>query len=710
MRICPGCRSRYDESVHVCEKDGLPLLDVSPTFAAIKGNELPQSPQPAGLDQTLRPGMMVGEYMIERTIAEGGMGHVYAGIHPVISKRVAIKVLSKRFASDAKAISRFVLEARSVNQIGHHNIVDIFSIGELDDGRNYLIMELLDGLPLHEVLRNVKRFKAGEILPVYQQLCDALEAAHLKSFVHRDLKPDNVVVLRRPPHPFIKILDFGIAKLRGSSSGQENTEVGTVLGTPEYMAPEQCRGGQIDARVDIYALGVMLYELVTGRKPFTDPNPLRILSKQMREQPVPPSRLAPIPKALELVILKAMAKDPASRHASVRELYDALQAATPELLPWRASLERHVHGPPQDQVRTIPPDLAQPAPRQVAARLPRPRKVNVPAPVSISDSIDTTSDQEDEAQTLVSEPKVISPEALAPMPMQGVTTGELDDAETAVNDRSDLASKTPPPAFGQANSDELRDSATTIVECEEPVMLVNRPMEDLVSESALVQSPKARTSSTFDPPEIGDDARQGGEPSGAGVAVVIQADRGPLQETSSDEKTGERLRPTTPQDHATVPMPPLRFDKKDEVSPAPPPAPGPIEPAASFQLLVNANEPAGQGTMPLGMLAQVASQREASSSFEDSTMEVTGSRAHTGETPILLTQTKHPRRGSPSSSSPSVTPAPGLRSDAALRAARSARKEPVKRQSSGMTFVVVGALLTAAAAAVGVAYYLGYLR
>jgi serine/threonine protein kinase len=726
MRICPGCRSRYDESVHVCEKDGLPLLDVSPTFAAIKGDEIPETPARGRADQTLAPGMMVGEYMIERTIAEGGMGHVYAGIHPVISKRVAIKVLSKRFASDAKAISRFVLEARSVNQIGHHNIVDIFSIGELDDGRNYLIMELLDGLPMHEVLRNVKRFKVGEILPVYQQLCDALEAAHEKSFVHRDLKPDNVVVLRRPPHPFIKILDFGIAKLRGSSSGQENTEVGTVLGTPEYMAPEQCRGGQIDARVDIYALGVMLYELVTGRKPFTDPNPLRILSKQMREQPVPPSRLAPIPKALELVILKAMAKDPASRHRTVRELLDALAAATPELLPWRANLERPTRKPPQDQVRTIPPDSAQPVapvvPRRQVARPPRPRQVSVPAPVSISDSIDTSAEADDEEQTLVSEPKVASPGALAPMPMQGVTTGELDDEATAVNpvERPNLANKTPPPAFGRANSAELRDSASTIVEDEEPVMLVDRPMEDVVSDSALVQSTRGQISSTYEPPATGTPPtpptngtkkKQTGppiiEPRGAPV-VSVAVTSGPLRETASDEQTGERILPNAAPDHATVPMPTLRFDEEAARREIPP---GPIEPGASFQLMVEINEPEmEQATLPLPSLVD-----RAAANFEDSTMDVTGPIGpRGGESPILLTQ-KSPGRepASAADSAPAVPPAsPGYpgRFDLTARSSRSARKEPVKGRKGGIfAFVVVGALLTAAAAAVGVAYYLGYL-
>ncbi|MCK5800896.1 MAG: protein kinase, partial [Deltaproteobacteria bacterium] len=578
MRICPGCRAVYDESVQVCEKDGLPLLDVSPTFAAIKANQLPDlAKRPA--DQTLAEGMMVGEYMIERLIAEGGMGQVFAAIHPVISKRVAVKVLGKHFATDAKAISRFVLEARSVNQIGHHNIVDIFSIGELDDGRNYLIMELLDGLPLHEVLRNVKRFNVGEILPVYEQLCDALEAAHQKSFVHRDLKPDNVIVLRRPPHPFIKILDFGIAKLRDARSETENTEVGTVLGTPEYMAPEQCRGGQIDGRVDIYALGVMLYELVTGRKPFTDPNPLRILSKQMREQPVPPSRLAPIPKALEIVILKAMAKDLEARYGTVREFYDALKAATPEILPWRASLKRPAGGMRQEQVRTIPPESLKHSmsDRAAVALPPRVRRVDVPAPVSISDAIDTTAETDDEEATLVAEPKRVPPAvasrqvsgrkrdpsavqrplappkgagALAPMPMSRVSTGELDGVATEIGPvdhvHVDVAAKTPPPALGSVSSGEL-DTAVTVVEDDEPVMLVDRPVADVMGASEMVQDTAGHhISATFLPPSVVTaspvSVGQGGSPRVGRRSTSGQAETSPppISEISTGDRTNER--------------------------------------------------------------------------------------------------------------------------------------------------------------------------
>ena len=695
MRICPGCRSVYDESVHVCDKDGLPLLDVSPTFASIKEGEVPETPLP-GRDQALRPGMMVGEYMIERVIAEGGMGHVYAGIHPLISKRVAIKVLSKRFAQDAKAISRFVLEARSVNQIGHHNIVDIFSIGELDDGRNYLIMELLDGLPMHEVLQNVKRFKAGEILPVYQQLCDALEAAHSKSFVHRDLKPDNVVILRRPPHPFIKILDFGIAKLRGSGSQGENTEVGTVLGTPEYMAPEQCRGGQIDARVDIYALGVMLYELVTGRKPFTDSNPLRILSKQMREQPVPPSRLAPIPKALELVILQAMAKDPAARYATVRDFFSAMQRATPELLPWSASLEPPTHRMPQEQVRTIPPEsaMAAPAPparRAPVARPPRPRRMDVPAPVSLSDSIDTSAEPDDEEETLVADAKPV-----APLPMQMTSSPEPAKKKTGppVADVKPVeplplsAARTPPPVFGTPPAHEL-DEASTIVEDDEPVMLVDRPMEDVVNPRMAQDTSGAHISATYDPPVLSFlKTAEGPHGHGPGLGG------GPLHEASTGETTGERelpppIPPPLPQEQHTLPLTPIVPQNGT--------GKGPIESMPSFEVVIEAppsdDDLARGATVPMERLG---ADLDLSASFEDRSFDRTGPTAPRGDEPVLLSQ---PKAASLLRPDPTLRPAYG--------AGSARRGAPTSSSGKTVLIVVLGALVTAATL-VGVAYALGY--
>jgi len=457
MRVCPGCRTVYEEHIVTCPKDGLPLIDRSPTFAGLVQGE---TSQPARTrDTTVRPGMMIGEYQVEGVIAEGGMGVIYAGIHPLIRKRVAIKVLNKRFAQDPKAVSRFVLEARSVNEIGHHNIVDIFSIGELDDQRNYLIMEYLDGLALHEILLKVKRLRPGEIHPIYEQLCDALKAAHAKGFIHRDLKPDNVIVLRRPPFPFIKILDFGLAKLRGSITST-NTEVGTVLGTPEYMAPEQCRGDNVDARTDVYALGVMLYELTTGRHPFTDKSPFRVLAMQQRDVPKPPSAFSQIPEALEWVILRAMAKHPNQRFQTVEDLMNHLTRVVTERLPWTINLD---------------PIEAEPAPVETAEQngdvpAPRPQKVrniSVPRPIAISDEM-----SDDEIETLVadSRPGMVQPIEILRMlrkveDVQEIRGDADSDAIAMPSVRNvrlaPAEARAPAPLLGTPNSGELEDLGAT---------------------------------------------------------------------------------------------------------------------------------------------------------------------------------------------------------------------------------------------------------
>jgi len=291
-------------------------------------------------DEVIAPGTMIGEYRVEETLAEGGMGLVYSGVHPVISKRVAIKVISKQFAENPKAVSRFIMEARSVNQIGHHNIVDIFSIGETEDGRTYLIMELLEGLSLHDLLMQAKSLPPGKVLPIYEQLLDTMEVIHRKGFLHRDLKPPNIFVLKRPPHPFVKILDFGLAKL-WSQRTSKVTEVGMVLGTPEYMSPEQCRGKELDFRTDIYSLGVMLYELTTGEQPFTDPSPFEVLTCHLTHEPRRPSDLIPMSPSLEWVILKAMAKDPSQRFSSAEEMLEHLRLAIPHRLTWQSATDFH---------------------------------------------------------------------------------------------------------------------------------------------------------------------------------------------------------------------------------------------------------------------------------------------------------------------------------------------------------------------------------
>jgi serine/threonine protein kinase len=289
------------------------------------------------LTEALEAGTMVGEYRVEHKLGEGGMATVYAAVHPVIGKQAAIKVMSPRLKADAGAVSRFILEARAVNRIGHRNIVDVFGFGVLPDGRSFFVMEWLHGETLHERLwRQHGPLPLPEVLHILDEMCDALEAAHRQGIVHRDLKPANVFVCNdRGRGPEIKLLDFGVAKLMYPERVPHTTDVGSVVGTPEYVSPEQARAQAVDGRSDLYALGVMAYEMVLGRLPFLADNPIDAIDMHIHAPPPRPRILwRDIPPPLEQLILALLAKEPAQRPTvpQVRATLVSLRAtATPAL-------------------------------------------------------------------------------------------------------------------------------------------------------------------------------------------------------------------------------------------------------------------------------------------------------------------------------------------------------------------------------------------
>ena len=272
--------------------------------------------QMGGHDPALAPGTMVGEYRIEQLVGEGGMGQVYGAVHPLIGKRAAIKVLLPEICRNHQMVERFMMEARAVNQIGHPNIVDVFAFGELPDGRHYMVMEWLRGQALSE------RLQRG--IPTIPETCDillgiaaALDAAHEKGIIHRDLKPHNVFLVEvRGQRPLVKLLDFGLVKLMDTADDQriERTRAGAILGTPAYMSPEQCLGRGLDTRSDNYALGVVAYEMLTGRLPFVDDTPMALLVAHMQQQPTPPAVIAPgLPPELDRLVMGLLAKEAAHR-------------------------------------------------------------------------------------------------------------------------------------------------------------------------------------------------------------------------------------------------------------------------------------------------------------------------------------------------------------------------------------------------------------
>ncbi len=258
-------------------------------------------------------GALVGEYRIEKLVGQGGMGQVYGAVHPVIGKRAAIKVLRGELCADPEAIDRFVLEARAVNQIGHPNIVDVFAFGSLPDGRQYMVMEWLRGESLDERIRRMLP-TLEETCEIMLSICAALDAAHSEQIVHRDLKPHNVFISHaRGMKPAIKLLDFGLVKLIGEHQ-VERTRSGSMLGTPAYMSPEQARGRGVDHRTDLYALGVMLFELVTGTLPFIEQSAMEMVMAHIQAQPPVPSSIRPgLPPSIDQLILGLLEKDPAYR-------------------------------------------------------------------------------------------------------------------------------------------------------------------------------------------------------------------------------------------------------------------------------------------------------------------------------------------------------------------------------------------------------------
>jgi tRNA A-37 threonylcarbamoyl transferase component Bud32 len=306
VRICPKCGTRFEQALQYCPHDG------TQTYEATDQGEPPEDP--------MLGRVIDGRYRVERQIGEGGMGVVYLATHTTLNKKLALKVLRGDNSKDADVVQRFMQEAQAATSIGHANIIDISDFGRLPDGAVYFVMEYLDGMALTDLMKQSGSVEMQEALHVVRQMASALEAAHRQGIVHRDLKPDNVyLVTQSGDDRFVKVLDFGIAKVGGAAS--KLTKTGMVFGTPHYMSPEQAAGHTVDARTDIYALGIIMYEMFSGRVPFDADTFMGILSKHMFEAPMRPTdsmggELGPV----EGVILRCLEKNPDHRYQSMAEL------------------------------------------------------------------------------------------------------------------------------------------------------------------------------------------------------------------------------------------------------------------------------------------------------------------------------------------------------------------------------------------------------
>ena len=300
---------------------------------------------------------LAGEYLLKRLIASGGHGSVYEGEHRILGRRAAVKVLHAHLADQGEMLQRFVREARIVNQIRHPNVVDVYDFGMMPDGSPYFVMELLEGRTLSQLVQEQGRMSAERALAYLEPVCGALEAAHQAGIVHRDLKASNVMVMEPGERPRVKLLDFGIAKLMQPQAGQAGlTLAGQRLGTAFAMAPEQLRGGAITPATDVYALGVLLFQLVTGHYPFHSKDRAEMERLHLEAPPPRASASAPVPLAVDTVVLRCLEKEAERRYASTSAFLTALREAV--AAPGSAAIQGTLRQALAVHAQVEPPDAS----------------------------------------------------------------------------------------------------------------------------------------------------------------------------------------------------------------------------------------------------------------------------------------------------------------------------------------------------------------
>lgn len=324
MLHCPTCGRHYSTDFAVCPEDESPLqadatVAGSPPVDPLVGHTLDE------------------KYRLEERLGIGGMGTVYRARHLLIDRPVAVKVLNQRFVEDEAARTRFRREARAAGRLQHVNAVTVTDFGESHDGYVYLVMELLEGRTLRDVLAKEAPLDAARAVSLMMQVSAAVAAAHEAGIIHRDLKPANIFIVQRAEVPaLVKVLDFGIAKLAADAFEEEDhltlTQVGAMIGTPRYMSPEQCDGVDLTPAADVYSLGCILYEMLTGTVPFSGSTPLAIAMKQTSEAPRSPREfVSSIPPALEQIVLHTLEKRPQDRPANAAEFRKELMETAERL-------------------------------------------------------------------------------------------------------------------------------------------------------------------------------------------------------------------------------------------------------------------------------------------------------------------------------------------------------------------------------------------
>ncbi len=469
MFVCPECGTGFDGGGY-CPEHGTALVD-------------------GATDGLL--GYRIEPYRIARLLGVGGMGRVYLGVHPDIGSRVAIKVLSADRIMDTHLVHRFFDEARAVNVIRHEAIVNVLDLSTLPDGRPYIVMEYLDGAPMSSVIRRGPA-PLGGLARAMSEVLGALQAAHDKGIVHRDLKPDNIFL---SPNGRPKVLDFGIAKLIPELGGSTDpTRTGSLLGTPHYMSPEQTLSRPVDARADVYAAGVILFEAATGRRPFDSDSLFDLMRQHLEEPPPPPRSLRPdMPVPFEQVILQALAKSPEDRFQSARALSEALTAAC-------RSLPADAWEPLRGTAGANPgPAMPSPTPQHTPSSELVPH-LPTPTPRGLTDRRPASTD-EAFAPTVAAqpgEPRKL-PSWLAPVVAATVAAATATVAVLLLTNKDDAASTEPTAAADTAIADA--GAAVVAADAASLAVVAAAPVPDAAAPAAArVTDPPARPRPGRKPP------------------------------------------------------------------------------------------------------------------------------------------------------------------------------------------------------------------
>ena len=368
MKVCTACGVEYPDDVLFCQRDGTPLRSAEPSKELV--------------------GQVVAErYHVTKKLGEGGMGQVYLAEHVKMGRRCAIKIMSSGMINDADAVSRFNREAANASRISHPNVCAIYDFGETKDGLIYLAMEFIEGRSLSELLQETGPLALPRAASMLTQSAEALQAAHDLGIVHRDLKPDNIMVITTRGKDTVKVVDFGIAKATaGDTAMQKVTRTGLVVGTPEYMSPEQLSGDPLDGRSDIYSLGLVFYRMITGTLPFQADSAQETMIKRLTDDPLPLQQARPgafFPPGLQPVMDRVLARTPAERYSTATEFARdvlAVTSAATGAVDTEGATQVVRGGELKSQVPMTRVDPAASAKRTAPARpVPGPVRVSSPA-------------------------------------------------------------------------------------------------------------------------------------------------------------------------------------------------------------------------------------------------------------------------------------------------------------------------------------------